>query len=243
MDVFDVLSYLTPWDINIPKRRVGCIGDGGYIMADCLRPTQSVISYGIANEVSFDVELAEAGHKIWQFDHTIVGAPVTHPNITFTREGVAGTDQPDELLYTIETHAARLEIPRAGAILKMDVEGAEWEVLDGISPEALGQFDQILMEFHGMSRIVHPKFMKRFIDVMEKLNAQFTLFHVHANNARPLVSVDHFVTPGLIEVSYIRTDLVTREPSKTVYPTPMDSPNVAGRPDLRLWLYPFAPRG
>lgn len=243
MDIFDTLALLTPWDINIRKRRVGCDGDGGYVMADCLHLDQAVISYGIADEVSFDVELADAGHKIWQFDHTIVAAPVAHKNIIFTREGVAGIDRPDELLYTIDTHTDRLEIPRKGAILKMDVEGAEWAVLSKITPKSLGQFDQILLEFHGMSRIAKPQFRQTFIDVMEKLNAQFTLFHVHANNARPLVAVEHFVTPGLLEVSFIRTALVVRSLSKTQYPTELDSANVASRPDLRLWLYPFSPRG
>ncbi len=241
MTLFDTLALLTPWDINLPKRRVGRRGDGGYIVADNLRAEQNILSYGIGNEVSFDLELAHAGFRVWQFDHTIEAAPVSHPNINFEREGVAGHDQADKKLYSIETHAARLDINLQSAILKMDVEGAEWDVLSQISAETLGCFDQILLELHGLSRIVRPNFAPRFKAALEKLNAQFTLFHVHANNARPLVPIDGFVTPGLLEVSFIRTELIDRSPSRTWYPTALDSPNVANRPDVQLWLHPYAP--
>lgn len=241
-DVFETLSLLTPWDINVPKVRIGSRGDGGYVVADNLRSDQSIISLGVGDETSFDVELAKAGFHVWQFDHTVPHTPVVHPNITFTREGIAGTDQPEKALYTIDTHAKRHDIALDGAILKMDVEGAEWDVLEHIPVHTLEKFDQILIELHGLGRIARPKFAPRFRAVLKKLNAAFTLFHVHANNARPLVSVDSFVTPALLEVSLIRTDLITRKPSQTWYPTALDAANVVNRPDLRLWLYPFAPR-
>ncbi len=239
--VFDRLALLTPWDIDLEKFRIGQKGDGGYVVADRLNPRQAVLSYGIADEVSFDFEMAEAGFKVWQFDHTIPKAPVTHENIRFTKEGVAGEDSADELLFTVESHAERLGINLDGAILKMDVEGAEWSVFEAMSEATLGRFDQIFLELHGLGRLSRAPFARKFRMIMEKINAQFTLFHVHANNARPLVAIDNFVTPGLLEVSFVRTDLVKRRRSRTWYPTELDFPNVAKKPDLNLWLYPFAP--
>ena len=239
--IFDRLGLLTPWEIDLENSRVGRKGDGGYVVADQIRPKQAVLSYGIADEVSFDVELADAGFKVWQFDHTIPNAPVEHRNITFTREGVAEADKAEEDLFTIETHAERLGIDLDGAILKMDVEGAEWEVFETISEDTLGRFDQIFLELHGLGRLPKPRFARIFTTVMEKLNAQFTLFHVHANNARPLVPIENFFVPGLLEVSFVRTNLVARRSSETWYPTNLDFPNVAKRDDLNLWLYPFAP--
>lgn len=239
--IFDLLALLEPWDIDIEKFRVGRKGDGGYVVADQLHPKQAVLSYGIADEVSFDLELAEAGFKVWQFDHTIAKAPVDHANIRFIREGVSGIRQSDAQLFTIEDHAERLGIKLDAAILKMDVEGAEWSVFEQMSPDTLGRFDQIFLELHSLGRLPRARFARQFRNVLSKLNAQFTLFHVHANNARPLVPIENFFTPGLLEVSFIRTDLVKRRRSRTWYPTDLDFPNVANRPDLRLWLYPFAP--
>jgi len=240
--IFDRLALLTPWDIDLEKFRIGRMGDGGYVVADQLRPKQAVLSYGIANEVSFDLELAKAGFKVWQFDHTILCAPLEHRNITFTKEGVAGQDRPEESLYTIERHADRFGINLDGAILKMDVEGAEWDVLQSIAPETLRRFDQIYFEMHGLGRLPRPKFARQFRACLEKINAHFTLFHVHANNARPLVPIDNFFVPGLLEVSFVRTDLVKRSKSRTWYPTDLDAPNNKNKPDLKLWQYPFAPR-
>jgi len=239
--IFELLALLTPWDIDLDKFRIGRRGDGGYVAADQLHPKQAILSYGISNEVSFDLEMAEAGFKVWQFDHTIDGAPVAHDNLIFHKEGVAGRDRPDEKLFTVEAHAERFAINLDGAILKMDVEGSEWDVFDQMSPDTLGRFDQIFVELHSLGRLSRPRFAGIFSRVMAKLNAQFTLFHVHANNARPLVPVETFFTPGLLEVSFVRTDLVKRRRSRTWYPTDLDFPNVAKKPDLNLWLYPFAP--
>ena len=38
-------------------------------------------------------------------------------------------------------------------ILKMDVEGAEWDFLDTVDTKTLKQFDQIVFEYHELNRI------------------------------------------------------------------------------------------
>lgn len=240
--IFELLALLTPWDIDLDKFRIGRRGDGGYVAADQLHPKQAILSYGISNEVSFDLEMAEAGFKVWQFDHTIDGAPVVHDNLIFHKEGVAGRDRPEEKLFTVESHAERFGINLDGAILKMDVEGSEWDVFSTMPETVLAKFDQIYVEFHELARIARPRFAPVFKVVMEKLNRHFTLFHVHANNARPLVQIENYVTPGLLEASFIRTELVDRSASNTWYPTELDEPNMRNRPDLNLWLFPFVPR-
>ncbi len=46
-----------------------------------------------------------------------------------------------------------------------------------------------------------------------------------------------------LELTYVRSDLVTALPSKTVYPTEIDLPNYRTLTELRLWFYPFLPGG
>jgi hypothetical protein len=45
----------------------------------------------------------------------------------------------------------------------------------------------------------------------------------------------------LLELSYVRSDLVERLPSRTLYPTELDAPNVGRAADTPLWFFPFAP--
>ena len=45
----------------------------------------------------------------------------------------------------------------------------------------------------------------------------------------------------MIEISYIRTELVDRQPSRTLYPTQINRGNHPNFFDLTLLFYPFLP--
>ena len=47
--------------------------------------------------------------------------------------------------------------------------------------------------------------------------------------------------PETLGLSSIKSSLVTREPSRTVYPTDIDAPNYHQFPELALWHFPFLP--
>jgi hypothetical protein len=44
-----------------------------------------------------------------------------------------------------------------------------------------------------------------------------------------------------LELTYIKSSLVTRAPSTTIYPTELDAPNFHHFPELLLWYFPFLP--
>ena len=69
--VVDALLLLTPFDINRPKIRIGPNTDGGYIFVNDISSHQTIISYGIGTEYRFEIEMAERGHDVYMFDHTI----------------------------------------------------------------------------------------------------------------------------------------------------------------------------
>jgi hypothetical protein len=77
---------------------------------------------------------------------------------------------------------------------------------------------------------------------LAKLASRFTLCHVHANNfGNVRVIANCFPIPEALELTYVRTDLVTRAPSTTVYPTELDRPNFHHFPELMMWYFPFIP--
>lgn len=129
-------------------------------------------------------------------------------------------------------------------ILKMDVEGAEYESLLAVSDETLLRFDQIVLELHHLKLLGQPRARRRFTRLLKKLNRAFTIFHVHANNHagyNGLTIIEGVVVPNLLELSFVRTSLVTRGPSSTLYPTRLDYPNCSSKPELPLLFYPFIP--
>ena len=242
-EIFDALALLTPFDTNsLGKIRVGAPHDGGYVMLDDLQNTPIVYSFGIGGQVEFDEQLAAAGKQVFMFDHTIQDLPRSHPNFNFVREGLGGADEPEKSIFTLKHHMHRLgHAFRDDLTLKIDVEGAEYEALISTSTGVLLQFRQIVLELHWLSRLQDQAFRTDFVRAMEKINSVFTLCHVHANNCGHITTVDGFVVADVLELTYMRSDLIEVRPSRTVYPTGIDHANAWWAPDHLLWFYPFLP--
>ena len=240
--VFEALRLLIPRDVpGVGKRRIGGVGDGGYVLLDRLDPVQTVMSFGIGPSVTFDRELAEQGHDILLFDHTIPALPDEHPRFAWHRQGVSGQSDPANLLYSLEDHMEKLPAGAVDPILKMDVEGAEWAALAAAPPAQLARFAQITLEFHTLLRLDEPGFNAEVQAALRALDRAFVPVHVHGNNFGEIGFAGGFVCVDTIEVTYARRDLFATQPSATVYPTPLDTPNFDERPDFPLWFFPFMP--
>jgi hypothetical protein len=244
-EVFDALGLMTPHDI-VPfnKKRVGWARDGGYVLLDDFDDVGAVYSIGIGGQVSFDETLANVGKHIFMFDHTIERLPVEHANFHFFREGVGAANDEAAAIFTLENLVRRHgHAGRADLLLKMDVEGAELDIFPAVSRETLRHFRQIVFEVHGLLGLGDPAFRAKFVAALSRINSEFTLFHVHANNYGNIGFVDGFAVADVIELSYVRSDLVEKKISTGIYPTPIDFPNRPQRPDHLLWFYPFLPVG
>jgi hypothetical protein len=240
--VYEALRLLAPRDVvGVGKRRVGGVGDGGYVLLDRLAPEQVVMSFGIGPSVTFDFELAEDGHRILMFDHTIDALPGEHPHFSWFREGVADVSAPDEALFSLEEHVRKLPADAVDPILKMDVEGAEWDSLAATPRAVLARFAQITLEFHTLFDLAEPGFNARVQKALEALDADFVPVHVHGNNFGKLGEAGGFAVVETLEVTYARRDLFHTVPSATLYPTRFDTPNFDERPDFQLWFFPFLP--
>jgi len=185
--------------------------------------------------------MAVKGHRLFLYDHTIPSCPTENPSFNFHRVGICGDNNPGPDLLTLEQHIANIANPSERLFLKIDVEGAEWDVFSTISRDTLARFDQIVIELHWFSHLNDPLFAGKLIKSLEKINEQFTLYHVHGNNCAPITKVNGFVVADVIEVSYVRTSLVTRSASKTVYPSPLNKGNTPHFYDHALLFYPFLP--
>jgi hypothetical protein len=243
--VLDALSLLTPFDTpSLAKRRIGAETDGGYVMFDDFDNSGPVYSFGIGDMISFDRHLADMGKQVFMFDHTIESLPFEHGNFHFFREGLGPADQPEAALFTLAHQLGRHRHDgRDDMVLKIDVEGAEIDALLATPPDTLRQFRQFVLEVHWLAQLADPAFAGRFIAVFEKINSLFTLCHVHANNCAQIVLVEGYPAAEVLELTYVRSDLIVRRPSRTIYPTLLDFSNGPASLDHLLWFYPFLPLG
>src|SRR5262249_60117777 len=67
-------------------------------------------------------------------------------------------------------------------LLKMDIEGDEWDILDSLDPRQLLRFKQLVIEFHWMEKFVDEAWRRRALGALAKLRSEHTSIHVHGNN-------------------------------------------------------------
>jgi len=112
-------------------------------------------------------------------------------------------------------------------LMKIDVEGAEWDVFLTTSDAMLGRIDQLVVEFHGTDDA-------RFLAAVQRLREHFHVANLHMN--------DHACMPGqapfgawAYEVLFVNKRLTnaTDTPRSTPY-HPLDRPNTADLPDCQV---------
>lgn len=238
--VRSILRLISPMDVvGGTLVRKGCQNDGGYIMLDSGLRGAVAYSLGIAGDVSWDLEMADLGCQIYQYDHTIEALPVSHPAFHWFRIGIAAQDSADGVMCTLDTliqrngHAGRNDL-----VLKMDIEGAEWDLFEAMPDSTLRQFSQIVMEMHHFAGAGgHPSgplFYKKFEAILRKLDATHQVVHVHANNNGGLGIIGGAIIYDLLELTYVRRSDHQFEECRRVFPTPIDMPNVTSAPDYYL---------
>lgn len=110
--------------------RIGNPHDGGYILVDNFHTADAKIAYsfGIAEDVSWDSDMSRRGYDVFMYDPTIDARPQENDKFHFFKEGIGGEEDTEKSLNTLE-HFMKVNghNNKDNMILKMDVEGAEWD--------------------------------------------------------------------------------------------------------------------
>eukprot|EP00746_Dinoflagellata_sp_MGD_P015430 gnl/MRDRNA2_/MRDRNA2_134304_c0_seq1.p1 gnl/MRDRNA2_/MRDRNA2_134304_c0~~gnl/MRDRNA2_/MRDRNA2_134304_c0_seq1.p1 ORF type:complete len:339 (-),score=28.27 gnl/MRDRNA2_/MRDRNA2_134304_c0_seq1:44-1060(-) len=233
--------------------RLGSPNDGGYVAcADVPFETGhgcTMLSYGIANDDNFEIQVAQKGCQVHEFDPTVTGSPGARQlpdRIHFHQEGV--WNAPGTLnigrVDTVPNHMNAFWQKSTGLSLKMDVEGAEWVSLPSISDNDLKQVRLLNIELH----LLAPdhellQMMPSCIAQLQRLKKHFYLYHVHFNNCdgcvRPYPGSGYNL-PAAVELSMVRKDIIADEPQGPFHPrTEMDKPNIPSRPPADHSTFPI----
>lgn len=213
---------------GIPLVRIGRDYDGGYIMPDDFNSTLRAYSFGISNDVSWDKDIASRGIEVFMYDPTIPCLPEENSHFHFYKKGISGKDLPEEDLFSMETILDwNGDSNNRNLILKMDVEGAEWEFLEDVSSEVLGQFIQMTFEWHDVVNIPGTLLRK----IIEKINCTHQVVWLHGNNCAAAVRGGEILMPFALEITFVRKEDYEFTKSESVYPLSIDMPNNPNKPD------------
>jgi hypothetical protein len=209
--------------IGINKIRVGAKNDGGYVMLDDFNSVSGAYSLGIADDVTWDLEIAGRGIKVEQFDYSITKSPVEHPLFTFSQKKIV------EIKDILKT-------PAEGRILKLDIEGSEWGFFETVTAGEMKSFNQIMGEFHYFSFYYKQDWYLHALRALQKINETHQLVHIHGNNGGNAFWAGDVQVPDLIELTFALRSKYQFEASPEAFPGSLDSPNQPARED-----YPAGP--
>ena len=208
-------------------------------MARDLGESKYGYSIGVGPQIKWDEEMAQFGLSIYQYDHTVEGLPTEHENFTYHKLGIAAQNTLPDLITLNEMLKRNGHSNQENLILKIDVEGAEWDVFDALDVYTLSLFDQIIIEFHGLRLLFLDDFRNRARRVFQKLNHSHTAAHVHANNYGGMHIVEGIAIPDVVELLYCKRTRFDFLTSSEIFPTALDEPCKSDEPDLFLGPFRF----
>jgi hypothetical protein len=213
---------------NCTLKRLGSANDGGYLMCENLiEPLDAAYSYGVGPNDDWACEVSRRYHvPVHQYDCFDPARPtcnggtfVFHNECVGDRTGKSGS----RFFDTLENQIRNNGDTGRRLIIKMDIEGAEWDSLLATPDDLLASIPQITMEMHGFD---NPK----IVEVLRKLKRNFYLVNLHFNNwsctpkAAPLPAWAY-------QTHWVNKRIGVLDPAARV-PAPMSSLNA---PDSPTW--------
>ena len=214
--LFDMLQPVALSNCHL--QRFGEAHDGGYLMCEnLLSGVQSAYSYGIGGYDKWGCDISTSlDLTVHQYDCFNTRQPACFFGDTvFHAEcvGDATKTVDGRVFHTIENQLARNGDGSKRIVLKMDVEGAEWDSILSVPDDILARIDQMAVEFHWMEDANHRWLQdERYLHVVRRLRQFFEVAHIHFNNSSCIGDLAPFPASAY-EVLFVSKRLAVVDPS------------------------------
>jgi len=232
----NLLIYESP---EITLERHGNLGDGGYVVSkESLEKSDILLGYGIADDNVFEDNFSlKYQRPSYGFDCGIENirskSELFHfkPICIANADSLYKTQKNSQNILSFREQVEKFGLGNKRIFIKMDIEGAEYEAMQQIL-EYSDQLTGIALELH----IWNESMVKDAIDLLERINEQFYLIHIHGNNyAKYIISSDNIKgrMPSILELSFINKNMVqdAKISSNQSHPSNLDRPNCGFRAD------------
>ena len=223
--------------LELNKERYGGTDDGSYVFVkELFEKSNYVYSYGIGDDISFDRHCAKMGKKVFMYDASIDNLPEVHENFFFKKQFLSAGLINDQIWGNGHGEETNM-------VLKMDIEGHEYDVVNQDIDFIQKHFNQISMEIHCLieevpegwkiddlnKKIKTNKVLKE--SFFKNLSKYYNIIHIHGNNH----SYRFFDFPDSLEITFLRKDFPTLGLDDTAFPVDgLDFPNYDQVEDFKL---------
>ena len=188
--------------------------DGGYYINSVFGKKINLISIGIGDNYSFDIEVAKRGGIVHMYDGTIKKIIDLPKNMTFIEKNV-GNDVINgeiKLSSVVNNFLESLSSLDDVKVMKIDIEGSEWEIFDKFDFGGIKNFETLVVEFHDVNKNLksHEK-QKIMIDVFGNINNYFKAIYFSPNNWSPVIKSGNQLLPNTFEIVYTNREQYVNE--------------------------------
>lgn len=232
-----LLNLVRPISTEHKLIRIGGEGDGGYLVPDILEKITAVFSPGVDKVANFENEMADKNIPCFLADYSVESPPVKHPLIDFEKKFIGPKTK--GIYMSLDNWITRKTPNENNLLLQMDIEGAEYEVIESVNPATLKRFGIIIIEIHSGRAFKKVNFrrakdLEKVISFFEKLLVDFEVVHIHPNNCLPVEEIASFSIPPVLEFTLMRKDFSEVKTKNLNFPHPLDRCNVPTEPDFPL---------
>ena len=233
LELASLIESLHPVDAGIELVRLGPDGDGGYLVPDDLDGIEYALSPGVSDESGFEAALAARGIRVFLADYSVDGPAESNPLFDFDKKSV-GCLENEQFLTLDGWKQARAPEYRGDLLVRMDIEGGEFETIMNLSPALLRQIRIFIIEFHYLHQLWNKPWFRQVSRVFEKLLGSHTVVHIHPNNCCGSFTSRGLTLPRIAEFTFLRNDRVKTRRYRSDFPHALDRENVPGKRPLVL---------
>lgn len=202
-----IINALEVRNLDSKKIRIGINQDGGYVVNNSILSKASrLITFGINVEDSFERDwLKIKNTPIECYDESCYCGRLCKENIEIVNKSIFHVNKfvgygKDEIPINVIVEGKK------NALLKVDTEGAEYEMFDNVD---LNDLCGIIIEFHDLD--IEEKRAK-LIELIKTKFSMMSIFHIHGNNWGNVFAlesdglvIENF--PKVIEISFAKKGL------------------------------------
>lgn len=213
-------------------KRFGSDNDGGYVMVDDISNKDFIISCGIGDDViwssqhiSWEKDMFDICKEIHLYECAIDGIDNMPSHAKFFKCFVGKEIFLKDMIDNAGKHD--------DYILKVDIEGGEWDLFYNSTSLEINNFRQIVLELHNIPYMIKNNF-KKIYSVLSKINKTHRLMFINTNNWGSTEIIDNKLVPTVVEVLFLRKDSYNFVDID--YPNELLRPCSEERDDLELFF-------
>ena len=235
-DIETLIKILKPIKSSSDLIRIGNQhGDGGYLIPSDFGDVKYLFSLGVGSDFSFESELSKKKIKCFLADYSVDLINSSNINIKFTKKFIKTFNSDKSLRFETWKQQCIENTDHSLIIIKIDIEGDEYDVIKTLSDKTMKQTKFIIVEFHALTKVFSINYRNKILDSFKRLSEFFYCTHIHVNNVSGVMKIDKYEIPHCMEVTFVNKKFI---PEKLEYINkfnhPLDKPNVINRPEIQL---------